>query len=91
MFSHVVVGTNDLERAKTFYDAVLGSLFHGQASNSESGRRIYAAGSPFFMVTAPLDGRLVTSANGGTIGRTGRSHKDVNLWHVASVPNARVT
>ena len=91
MFNHVVAGTNGLERARTFYDAVLGSLFHGQASNSESGRRVYAAGSPFFMVTAPLDGRPATAANGGTIGRTGRFHEDVNLWHATSVPNARVT
>ena len=26
MFSHVMIGTNDLDRAKTFYDAVLGTL-----------------------------------------------------------------
>jgi hypothetical protein len=74
MFSHVVVGTNGLERARTLYDAVPGSLVHGQASNSESGRRLYAADPAFFMVTAPLDGRPATSANGGTIGCTGRSH-----------------
>ena len=26
MFSHVMVGTNDLDRAKSFYDAVLGTI-----------------------------------------------------------------
>jgi catechol 2,3-dioxygenase-like lactoylglutathione lyase family enzyme len=26
MFSHVMIGTNDLEKAKAFYDALLGTL-----------------------------------------------------------------
>ena len=26
MFSHVMIGTNDLEKAKSFYDALLGTL-----------------------------------------------------------------
>ncbi len=30
MFSHVMVGTNDLERSKRFYDAVLGVLGVGE-------------------------------------------------------------
>ena len=32
MFSHIMIGTNDLEKAKTFYDAVIGPLGVGPAS-----------------------------------------------------------
>ena len=35
MFNHVVVGSNDLEKAKRFYDAVLGTLGTGEGLNAD--------------------------------------------------------
>ncbi|WP_028208243.1 VOC family protein [Paraburkholderia nodosa] len=87
MFSHVVVGTNDLKKAKRFYDAVLGSLGYGEGLIRDAGGYLYVADNSFFIVTGPLDGQAATHANGGTIGFTCRSTDQVDLWHAAGVAN----
>lgn len=87
MFSHVVVGTNDLEKTRRFYDAVLGSLGYGEGLNRADGGYVYAAGNSSFIVTGPLDGQPATHANGGTIGFTCQSTDQVDLWHAAGIAN----
>ncbi|CAN7805804.1 VOC family protein [Paraburkholderia hospita] len=88
MFSHVVVGTNDLEKAKRFYDAVLGAIgYRDGLSDDDDQRRRYAyrGDTGLFIVTQPLDGRPATAANGGTIGFACQSTRHVDLWHAAGV------
>ena len=72
MFSHVMVGSNDIERSKAFYDAVLGVIGAAEAlesiSNAGKKRYFYAAGGNMFAVTETLDGEPAIAANGGTIG-----------------------
>lgn len=87
MFSHVVVGTNDLEKTRRFYDAVLGSLGYGEGLNRAAGGYVYATGNSSFIVTGPLDGQPATHANGGTIGFTCQSTDQVDLWHAAGIAN----
>ena len=73
MFSHVVVGTNDLEKAKRFYDAVLGALGYTEGLNDDNDKRrryVYDADTALFIITQPLNGELAIPANGGTIGFT---------------------
>ena len=77
MFSHVMIGTNDLEKAKAFYDALLGTL--GVRPAKVDGHRIfYFTKTGVFSVSKPINGEPATHANGGTIGfaaelsRTGR-------------------
>ena len=67
MFSHVMVGTNDLERAKKFYDAVLGTLGVKPAV-IDGHRMFYRTKTGVFGVTKPINGEAATFANGGTIG-----------------------
>ncbi|MPW22039.1 hypothetical protein GCT13_35635 [Paraburkholderia sp. CNPSo 3157] len=58
MFSHIVVGTNDLEKAKRFYDAVPRELRYGEGLNDDNEqcrRYIYRADTGFFIITQPLD------------------------------------
>ena len=84
MFSHVVVGSNDLERSKTFYDAVLGVL--GVAPAAITGDRmfyVHAAGN--LGVTKPINGQPASYANGGTIGFKASGPEQVNAWHAAGV------
>jgi len=64
MFSHIMVGSNDLDRSKTFYDA----LFGKEAKRDEKGRLSYGRKGAVFMVTNPIDGHAATHANGGTVG-----------------------
>lgn len=67
MFSHFVLGTNDLAAAKTFYDAALGAL--GHSPGSEAGDRIvYAADDGLLLITKPIDGNPATFGNGITVG-----------------------
>ncbi|WP_321931989.1 VOC family protein [Paraburkholderia guartelaensis] len=88
MFSHVVVGTNDLEKAKRFYDAVLGALGYGEGVSDDNERRrryVYRADMGFFIITEPLDGQPATHANGGTVGFISQSASRVDLWHATGV------
>jgi catechol 2,3-dioxygenase-like lactoylglutathione lyase family enzyme len=86
MFSHVMIGTNDLDKAKTFYDAVLGTL--GVAPAAVDGHRIfYMTPSGVFSVTKPIDGKAATFANGGTIGFACKTPDQADAWHAAGVAN----
>ena len=77
MFSHVMIGTNDLEKAKAFYDALLGTL-DVRPAKVDGHRIFYFTKTGVFSVSKPINGQPATHANGGTIGfaaefaRTGR-------------------
>ncbi len=84
MFSHIMVGTNDLDRAKSFYDAVLGTL--GVPPAMVDGHRIfYMTPTGVFSVSKPIDGEEATHANGGTIGFACNSAEQADAWHAAGV------
>ncbi|WP_445147213.1 VOC family protein [Dyella sp. Tek66A03] len=87
MFSHVVVGTNDLERAKRFYDAILGTLGHGEGLSRAQGDYIYLSEGASFVITRPINGQPASRANGGTIGFVCQSSDQVELWHAAGIAN----
>ena len=84
MFSHVMVGTNDLEKAKSFYDALLGTL--GVPPAVIDGHRIfYMTPTGVFSVSQPINGQPATVANGGTIGFACSSSDQADAWHAAGV------
>ena len=87
MFTHVVVGANDIGKAKTFYDAVFAALGVGPGLEM-GGRLIYAKpGAGNFMVTKPINGEPATHANGGTIGFAAESAAAIDAWHAAGCAN----
>src|SRR6478735_12770485 len=81
MFSHIMVGSNDLDRSKTFYDA----LFGKEAKRDEKGRLSYGRKGAVFMVSNPIDGQAATHANGGTIGFNFDSPEEVDSWYQRGV------
>jgi len=83
MFSHVMVGTNDLAKAKTFYDAVFKAIGGREAITDPKGRLIYIHNGGTFLVTPPIDGQPATHANGGTIGFTAKDPAEADAWHAA--------
>ena len=91
MFSHVMVGTNDIARSKTFYDAVLGVLGAGEPIQNKAGsghmRLFYRHDGSTFCVTEPIDGMNAASSNGGTIGFKCSSPQQVLAFHDAAVAN----
>jgi catechol 2,3-dioxygenase-like lactoylglutathione lyase family enzyme len=90
MFSHVMIGTNDLDRSKKFYDAVLGTL--GIKPAMVDGNRIfYISPQGMFSVSKPIDGKPATHANGGTVGFAASSPAQADAWHAAGVVNGGTT
>src|SRR5262245_14035306 len=89
MFSHIMVGSNDIERSKRFYDAVLGTLGAGESirNKAPSGytRLFYLHDGSTFCVTEPIDGGKATAANGGTIGFKCSSPEQVRAFHDTAI------
>ena len=91
MFSHIMVGSNDIDRSKKFYDAVFGAMGAAPASVDARGRLAYAHNGGRFMVSKPIDGHGASHANGGTIGFLMSSHDQAAAWHKAGVANGGTT
>src|SRR6187551_3729117 len=70
MFRSVVLGSNDIERSKTFYDAAMGAVGFPPAEPNERGALIYRRDGSMLIITPPLNGGAATAANGGTIALT---------------------
>ena len=92
MFSHIMIGSNDLTRSKTFYDAVLGTLgFTGEAvpntTSSGHDRLIYMHDGSILILTQPINDEAATAANGGTIGFACRSPEKVREFHDVGAAN----
>ena len=82
MFSHVMIGTDDVAKAKTFYDAALGALGirPGMATDT---RVMYMHADGIFIVTLPINGEAACHANGGTIGFAAASGEMADAFHAA--------
>ena len=87
MFSHVMVGTDDIAASKKFYDAVLGALGVPEGKIDAKGRVFYRTASGAFGVSKPIDGQPATQANGGTIGFACDGPETVQAFHDAGVAN----
>ena len=87
MFSHIVVGSNDIDRSKSFYDAIFGAIGGTPGIRDAKGRLIYMHNGGTLLVTLPIDGNPATHANGGTIGFTMESPEQTDAWHLAGVAN----
>lgn len=87
MFSHVMVGADDMSASKAFYDAVLGTLGIPAGFTDDKGRVFYMAPTGVFALTKPIDGKPASCANGGTIGFAAATPEACDAWHAAGVAN----
>ena len=85
MYSHNMVGSNDLEAARKFYDATFQAIGGKPAIQDDKGRLIYLHNGGIFMVTAPIDGQPATVGNGCTIGFAMENPEQAKAWHDAGV------
>ncbi|WP_294257894.1 VOC family protein [uncultured Sphingomonas sp.] len=85
MFSHVMLGANDIEASKAFYDAALGALGIGPGRMDPKGRVIYMHPDGLFMLTKPIDGEPACHANGGTLGFRAATTDAADAWHAAGL------
>lgn len=91
MFTHVMVGSDDIDAARKFYDAALGALGIPEGFIAPSGRLTYATPAGHYVVTTPLNAQPASFANGGTIGFAAGSAEQVDAWHAGGVANGGTT
>ena len=87
MFSHIMVGADDVAAAKKFYDAVLGAIGIAEGKTDPRGRVFYRTPTGVFAISKPIDGKAATHANGGTIGFACDSVEKVRAFHDEGVAN----
>ena len=80
-----MVGSDDIARSKTFYDALFAAIGGKEAITDPKGRLIYLHNGGTFLVTPPIDGKPACHANGGTIGFAVDSPEMADAWHAAGV------
>ena len=85
MYSHNMVGSNDIARSKAFYDALFTAVGGNPDIQDDKGRLIYMHNDGLFLVTPPIDGQPATAGNGCTIGFAMSSPEQADAWHAAGV------
>ncbi|MAT49881.1 MAG: glyoxalase [Porticoccaceae bacterium] len=85
IFNHVVVGTDDIEKSRAFYDATLGALGIQRVPDFSPTASMYGKDVPEFMITLPINGEPATHANGGTIGFRADGRAAVDAFHAAAL------
>lgn len=83
MFSHMMLGANDLDASKKFYDAALTALGHRPGFVDPKGRVLYATRQGSFLLTTPINGEPATHGNGSTLGFAASSTDEVDAWFEA--------
>ena len=94
MFSHVILGVNDLEASRKFYDALLGALDIKPGTynhNGVVGRYFYRTATGSFGITTPLNGEPASHGNGSTIGFHMSSPEQADAFHAAGIANGGTT
>ena len=90
MFSHVMLGVNDLEKSRQFYDAVLGAL--GIAPGVANKQRyFYRNAGGTFAITTPINGEAACVGNGTTLGFSADSPAQADAFHAAGVAHGGST
>ena len=79
----MMVGTNDIEKSKTFYDAIFTAVGANEGITDPKGRLVYLHNGTAFLVTPPIDGASATPGNGMTIGFAMESTEQADAWHAA--------
>ena len=91
MFNHIMVGADDVEKSKVFYDAILGELGHKSGVIDPKGRCFYRTETGVFSISKPIDGEPASYGNGSTFGFVASDAEAVNRWHAAGLANGGVT
>ena len=91
MFSHIMVGANDVQEAKVFYDAILGAMGHEPGVIDDKGRCFYFTPTGIFAITNPINGEPASHGNGCTIGFAAENPAAADAWHAAGLANGGST
>jgi len=89
MFSHIMVGSNDIQKSKAFYNAIL-TVIGAEApteriNDKGKARVIYAHKGSIFSIAEPINGEPVSSSNGSTIGFVCDSPEKIQEFHDVAI------
>ena len=87
MFSHVMLGANDIEESKKFYDTTFAVLGYDEGFVDPKGRCFWRTDTGVFGLSKPIDGNPACHGNGSTLGFATTSTDQVDAWHAAGVAN----
>ena len=90
MFSHIMLGTNNLDASKKFYDALLGTL-GAKPGFVDRHRVFWRLPSGTFSVSLPINGQPATHGNGSTTGFACTSTEQADAAHAAGIAAGGVT
>jgi catechol 2,3-dioxygenase-like lactoylglutathione lyase family enzyme len=85
MFSHVMIGSNDIDRSKKFYDALFTATGGREGRVDPKGRVMYLKDGGIFIITRPIDGQPATHGNGCTLGFSVTGPEQAHAWHEAGI------
>ena len=95
MLNHTMIGSNDIQRTKKFYDAVLSVLGAGPAmehvNDTGQTRLFYIHDGSTFGISEPINGEPATVANCATIGFICNSPEQLQEFHDAAIANGGTT
>ena len=85
IFTHVAIGTNDITKARAFYDSVLGPLGYKRVGDFGDSGSAWGETAPEFFVLKPANGQPATFANGGTVSFVAPNRAAVAAFHKAAL------
>ena len=83
MFNHVFLGTNDIDKSRSFYDKVMGAL--GLGGHPLPHGTVYPSEQGSLIVAKPANGEAASVSNGHTLGFKAKSYDEVDAWHAAGL------
>jgi len=86
MIHHVSIGTNDIQRAKAFYDPLMSLIGFRALKHSETSAH-YGASDISFSLETPVDGRPATAGNGAHIAFQAPDRETVRRFHWMAIDN----
>lgn len=91
MFSHIMLGANDVAESKRFYDAILEVLGYRPGVIDEKGRCFYYEKTGVFSLSKPIDDQPASCGNGSTVGFAADSPEIIDAWHAAGLAHGGST
>ncbi|SDO74042.1 Catechol 2,3-dioxygenase [Pseudomonas arsenicoxydans] len=85
IFTHVTVGTNDLEKARRFYDSVLAQLGHKRIADLGENGSIWGESAPSFFVLKPANGAPASVGNGVTVSFEAPDRAAIDAFHASAL------
>ncbi len=85
VYTHVTVGTNDLSKARAFYDDVLGAIGLKRVADLGDNGSIWGVDKPSFFVLNPANGQAATVGNGVTVSFEAPTREAIDAFHATAL------